>query len=83
MASTGVDLSGDVQVFVTHLLIHRTRGVASPAGGPDEGVGGLRQGAGEGDWLRFVSGVSVPVLRACTVSCRAACMYSQSPPPCQ
>ena len=64
MASTGVDLSGDVQVFVTHLLIHRTRGVASPAGGPDEGVGGLRQGAGEGAWLRFVSGI-VGTARLC------------------
>jgi hypothetical protein len=32
-------------------------------------VGGLRRGAGEGHWLRFVSCVPVPVLRACTVSC--------------
>jgi hypothetical protein len=43
---------------------HGSRGVACPAGGPDEGVGGLRQGAGEGAWLRFVSGI-VATARLC------------------
>jgi hypothetical protein len=41
-----------------------SRGVACPAGGPDEGVEGLRQGAGEGAWLRFMSGI-VGTARLC------------------